>query len=150
MLTIKLLAQKIEDVAGIPTKTAVLPEGINGIYNMPIDMSSLKHECIYLPSFDTNFKAFRTFFHELSHATGMRLNRTMTYGSYEEEVIAEMSSKLLMQHFKLDTRFTDRLHSRYIESFSINLSSEQIKICKIKAKESFDFIINNWLLTTTI
>jgi len=96
------------------------------------------------------------FFHELSHATGRagRLERSSIANGYIfatyrerqiEEMIADTSANLLMNHFKLATSDSQELHFKYIETYSCYATPEENHLVLTEATRAMQYILQNWL-----
>jgi hypothetical protein len=104
-------------------------------------------------------KLAQLFFHELAHATGRegRLNRVghtqffkgSPHMREEEELIAEIASGLLMEHFGLATKETRVSNQEYLEFqlmwIPTSLLTELMATTNRRAGEATAYILDNWI-----
>lgn len=119
----------------------------NGCFYSNVDKSV---DELYIRTDKCRGLALKVIFHELGHATGIKLHRKMfvrpeTIAYAREEVIAEYTAYHCLRYFELDTIEMRNSASKYIEYFAANLSLNDIHECQEKSKEAFKYIISNWL-----
>lgn len=144
----------IEDSNIVLTLFGSQADFIQGAYVMK-HQTFLKKEAVLLtPSNKIN--KFAILFHELAHATGIegRLERIgLMRGGFDynsssickrvEESVAETTSMLLMEHFKLATYQTRAIHNTYLLNYSV--SSDFQDMIRKQSNEAKDYILTHWL-----
>lgn len=90
-------------------------------------------------------------FHELAHATGLRVGRNMNTDLRAirniEETIAETTAWKLTQHYGLETADIRLATRDYLAQFSSDLTAEECPQCELEAEAAKDYILKNWLVT---
>ncbi len=117
--------------------------------------NSIPDTMFYLPM-NHKFKRLEILFHELAHATGTphRLNREFSFYVLgkpnvlycKEEVLAEMTSKKLTQHFNLATGPGMEDMNAYISEYSRDLSAEELATIDAESDKVMAYILENWLV----
>jgi len=125
-----------------------------GCYNIPQQKcNEILHFIKETIEVTDNCAPLEVLFHEMAHATGLRLGRNMRMREKDnyayEEAIAEGTSMKLHQYFGWLTPESKVNHIKYIRQWLPAMTPEQKTSANSKANEAMKYILENWLVDFT-